>query len=236
MVNRRPDQIDTRHAIETPEGVTFFIRTAGPFVRAQAAAIDLTLKMLAIVVVLLFAGVLGSLGVGLGFLGAFGVYWGYSIAFEMFNGGVTPGKGAFDLQVRSAEGTPVTWSGSILRNLLRMVDLLPFAYLAGLVSMTATRRFQRLGDLAAGTIVCYRRDNVLPDEERLPAVESHTPPGRLTIDEQQAIVRFAHRSRHWTRARNRELAEIAEPVTETAAPDEGVERLRGMAATILGGD
>ncbi len=229
------ERIDTRHAIETPEGVTFAIRPAGPYVRAQAAAVDTALRGAAIMIVMIVAGALGQIGQGLALIATFSIYWGYYIVFEMYFEGMTPGKRIFEIQVRSADGTPVNWRGSIVRNLLRLVDFLPFGYLAGLVSMSGSERFQRLGDLAGDTLVCYRPSGQLPNPTHLPDVDPVAPPARLSVDEQGAIVRFAARTRGWTPSRNRELATLAEPVTGTQEADEGVRRLQGMAVTILRG-
>lgn len=233
--NDESPPVDTRQAIETPEGVTFSIQPAGPYARIQAAVIDALVRLLIVVLAMLLFGALGTLGGGLVFLTIFTVYWGYFILFEMFWDGMTPGKRIYDLQVRSVDGTPVSWHGSILRNLLRLVDFLPAAYAVGLVWMSGSKQFQRLGDLAAGTVVCHRQKQLLPDAGELPEAEPVEPPAGLTLEEQGTIVRYAVRSREWTRSRNQELAKLTEPITGTSNPDEGLQRLRGMAKSILHG-
>jgi len=235
-VNDQPEAdrpVDTRHAIETPEGVEFSVQPAGPYARLQAAVIDTIVRVLIVIVATIVFGLLGTLGGGLIFLTFFTVYWGYHILFEMYYDGMTPGKRMYDLRVCSVDGTPVNWRGSILRNLLRLIDFLPVGYTLGLICMSGSKRFQRLGDLAAGTIVCYQQKQLLPDAGQLPEVEPVEPPAGLTLEEQGAIVRYAVRSRNWTRSRNRELAEMAEPIIGTSNPDEGLQRLRGMAKSIL---
>ena len=229
------ERVDTRHPIETPEGVSFSIQPAGPYVRIQAAAVDTIIRILAVVVAMIGFSLLGTLGTGLIFITIFTIYWAYHILFEMYWDGMTPGKRMYDLQVRNVDGTPVNWRGSILRNLLRLVDFLPAAYALGLAWMAGSKRFQRLGDLAGETVVCYRQDRRLPDAGQLPEVAPVDPPPGLTVEEQGTIVRYAARSRGWTRSRNQELADIAEPVTETDNPDEGAQRLQGMAKKILHG-
>jgi hypothetical protein len=57
------------------------------------------------------------------------------------------------LRVVREQGNPVDLPASAIRNLLRVIDLLPGAYLVGLLSVLLTKRNQRLGDLAAGTLV-----------------------------------------------------------------------------------
>lgn len=56
------------------------------------------------------------------------------------------------------DGTPVGWTSSLTRNLLRFVDLLPFGYFLGALSCLANPAFKRLGDLAAGTLVVYQEN------------------------------------------------------------------------------
>jgi len=229
------DRIDTRQSVETPEGVSFYIHPAGPVPRIQAAIIDVLIRIVLLVGLAIIFSSLGAVGVGLMLIGLFVVNWGYPIYFEMYHRGRTPGKMVFDLQVRSADGTPVSWRGSALRNLLRVADFLPFGYVGGICVMTGSRRFQRLGDLAADTVVCYRQVRGMPDAEALPNATPHRPPQSLTLEEQRAIVEFALRSQHWNRDRNRELATTARPLTGPGDADDGVEYLRGVAHGIVHG-
>ncbi len=79
--------------------------------------------------------------------------WCYAWWFEAFWHGKTPGKHLMRLRVIKVEGYPVGFYDSMLRNLLRAADVLPFGYGVGLVSVLCSGRFQRLGDIVAGTIV-----------------------------------------------------------------------------------
>ena len=80
--------------------------------------------------------------------------WGYGAFCEAFFNGQTLGKRAVSIRVVSEQGVPITGAQAVLRNLVGAVDgLVPFFYLLGLSSMLLTPRFQRLGDLAAGTMV-----------------------------------------------------------------------------------
>ncbi len=65
----------------------------------------------------------------------------------------TPGKLALGLRVASADGSTLSLGKVIVRNLLRIVDGLPFLYLVGIITIAASKRDQRVGDMAAGTIV-----------------------------------------------------------------------------------
>ena len=73
-------------------------------------------------------------------------------------------------------GTPVDLPASAIRNLLRFVDLLPGAYLVGLISILLTRRNQRLGDLAAGTLV-IRDGATRPDAQARRQPDPSAPRG-----------------------------------------------------------
>lgn len=90
-----------------------------------------------------------------------GVYHGYFIYFE-YKRGATPGKRIFGLSVVSLEGRRVTLGQCVLRDVLRYIDCM--LVLPGLLSMGASRRKQRLGDLAAGTLVVYSSRKERRDE------------------------------------------------------------------------
>ena len=76
----------------------------------------------------------------------------YFIIYETFGGGRSFGKQLLGLRVVRVDGSPVGLGGSIVRNLLRLLDG-NFAYLVGLISALISKRNQRLGDMAAGTMV-----------------------------------------------------------------------------------
>src|SRR3546814_2568230 len=76
----------------------------------------------------------------------------YPVVFEAMFNGQTPGKRAMELRVVSADGAPVGWLASIVRNLLRAVDALPVGYGFGLVASLADPHGRRLGDMVASTL------------------------------------------------------------------------------------
>jgi uncharacterized RDD family membrane protein YckC len=67
--------------------------------------------------------------------------------------GATIGKGLAGLRVTDIQGRRIGWPAAIVRNLARLLDVLPFGYLFGGILTLATKRHQRLGDLLAGTVV-----------------------------------------------------------------------------------
>lgn len=223
-------RIDTERSRATPEGVTLGLRVAGPPARLLAWAIDAIVLVVAQFTLALFAATLDVAGLGFYYLLFFALFWFYPVAFEVLRGGATPGKSSLGLQVVHDDGTPVGLTASLVRNLLRFADFLPFAYGAGLVSMLLSADFQRLGDLAAGTLVVYRDDEV---GRKVPRAAPVPPAIALDRREQRAVIDFGARLSTWNEERRAELAAVAEPLTG-AAGDAGVERLLGIANWLLG--
>ncbi|NOY24277.1 MAG: RDD family protein [Oligoflexia bacterium] len=196
--------MDTVRRIETPEGVELELPVAGPLPRALAWSVDLLLRMVAYSVAGAILSVLGDTGTGLFLLFIFFLEWFYPVVFELAFHGATPGKSALGLTVVMADGTPVTLSASLLRNLLRFADLLPSGYLVGLLCMFFDPSFRRLGDMAAGTLVIHR-GHARPSAA-LPQAPPLAPQIPLLAEEQRAIIAFAARSSTWTDGRQQELA------------------------------
>jgi hypothetical protein len=84
----------------------------------------------------------------------------YDVAFETLRGGRTPGKSIGGLRVVRSSGRPVDLTASMIRNVLRLVDGMPLGYLPTIVSIAVTERNQRLGDLAADTVVIRDRREI----------------------------------------------------------------------------
>jgi hypothetical protein len=140
------------------------------------------------------------------------------VVFEVWRHGQTPGKRALGLRVVNADGTPVTWLPSVVRNLLRVVDILPGVYSVGLVSTLVDPHARRLGDIVAGTLVIHAGE--LPAGQEVPAMEAIPLPLALAADEQAALVEFGERAGQLTVQRQEELANLLIPLTglrDTAA-------------------
>jgi uncharacterized RDD family membrane protein YckC len=223
--------LDSVLAIETPEGVALSLRLAGPVPRFMAYGMDLLIRMAVLIGVQIVLSVLGTAGFGLFAIIAFLVEWFYPVFFEVFFDGATPGKRSIGLAVVEVSGLPVSMRASVLRNLLRIADFLPLAFGAGLLSMICTQHFQRLGDLAAGTVVVWRknidRHGELPDAPAVP------PRMRLSLEEQKELVVLAERLGRLTPERQLELADLAEPLTGRRG-QAGLQSLFGMANFIAG--
>ncbi|HEU5097898.1 MAG TPA: RDD family protein [Roseiflexaceae bacterium] len=158
--------MDDRYTIDTPENIEFAYDIAGIGSRFLAAMIDTLLIGIAQAIVILVFGLTSSaiglaaandLLVALGALLAFAILWGYYIAFELLWSGQSPGKRVIGLRVVREGGRPITFVGSAIRNLIRIVDFLPALYGIGVLVMFVDRRSRRLGDLAAGTLVVKER-------------------------------------------------------------------------------
>jgi len=88
------------------------------------------------------------------------LYWGYFTLFEAFWSGRTPGKRLAKIRVIQRSGRGIGLFEAMTRNFLRIVDQFPLIYAVGTVSIFLTRQHQRLGDLAAGTLVVHERENL----------------------------------------------------------------------------
>jgi uncharacterized RDD family membrane protein YckC len=228
--------IDTLCAVETPEGVELEFSPAGPAPRALAWLVDAGIRGIAYVALASLLQSLGRLGDGLMLIALFLLEWFYPVAFEVLARGQTPGKQLLGLRVIRADGAPTDWSRSTVRSLVAFADFLPCGFAAGLVAMALGRWSQRLGDLAAGTLVIHveprgsarSRPTEAADPE--PAVRLPVP---LSLAEQRAITSFVERAPALTLERAMELADLLEPLTG-AGGEEGVRRLESLARDLRG--
>lgn len=157
--------------IRLPEGVDFALPLAGPMVRFLARAIDWMTELAIVWLLTTVTSLLGLISRDLSFAIATLLYFvvpiAYGIAFEWWMRGQTLGKRVLRLRVLDAGGLRLRFSQVVMRNLLRAVDALPAFYLLGGLVCLASRRCQRLGDLAAGTIVVRLEQPEAADLARL---------------------------------------------------------------------
>ncbi len=150
---------DTDLVVATPERVSFDFQIAGLGTRAIAQIIDLLIVALVEVAVIFFgiaAGTVANSGTVTGlvlivfsFLNVFGYFW----VSEALWSGQTIGKKAFRLRAVGDRGEPLTFMQAGIRNILRIVDFLPYGYGIGMIVLFANGKGKRLGDIAAGTLV-----------------------------------------------------------------------------------
>lgn len=223
--------LDTHHEIVTPEGVPLHLPVAGPVPRALAWVVDFALRLAVLMLASMALGLLGRTGTGVFLVLLFAIFWFYPVVFEVLFDGRTPGKRALGLQVISADGAPVGWRASFVRNLLRTVDMLPFGYAAGLVASLCDPAARRIGDMVAGTLVVHRLRE--PDSADIPPTSAMPPAVPLQTDEQAAVIAFAERAPRLTPARRDELADLASPLVR-ARGAQAAERLYAVAHWLLG--
>lgn len=228
-----PDTVkpDTVKYYETPEGIVLRLKSAGPVPRACAWLIDLLIKAGVSLVFITILSRLQFAGVGIYLLLLFLIEWFYHVVFELVSG-ATPGKKTMNLVVINDNGTPVSFTSSMLRNLLRAADLFPFLYGAGLASMLINKDFKRLGDLAAGTMVIHEKKG--PVAVPVTDMPPKRPPDDLRVNEQRTLLDFAERSMSLSRQRSIELADILFGLTGKTG-EEALEELHGYAAWLYKG-
>jgi uncharacterized RDD family membrane protein YckC len=223
----REEPLDTSVAIETPEHIVFRYRVAGPARRLLAYLVDLVVcyggaLLISVIVLLAVAGGAGvgdavdsaeGLSVGIVLVVLFAAQWVYFVAWEATTGR-TPGKMAAGLRVVTTSGRPIAFGAAALRNVLRAADVLPIGYAVGVVAMALSPRFQRLGDLVAGTMV------IVPERPGAAALIRLWPPAhpseladmpddvRLDADERSALEMFLRRRGTLGPAREHELASM----------------------------
>lgn len=169
-----PDQL----TIDTPEQVAIRFPIAGIGSRFLAVLADTLVQGVAYAVLILIFVLIASSapktsGGALSHTGEkwliagvvlfhFLLYWGYFALFETYWNGQTPGKKFCKIRVIQQSGRQITFFEAMTRNLIRIIDMMPGFYLIGVISMVCNRRNQRLGDLAAATIVIHERSSEEP--------------------------------------------------------------------------
>src|SRR5882724_2908300 len=155
--------------IATPEGVLFRLPLAGPSSRLYAMLLDIaivlgTVNGIGLLIYRIFAKAPGF-GVMVITLAEFAIGFAYGALLEGFWNGQTIGKRLFHLQVIDQAGLPLRIEQAWVRNLMRVFDALPFAYLVGGISVLSSRLMQRLGDRVAGTLVVRETPVAAPADE-----------------------------------------------------------------------
>jgi uncharacterized RDD family membrane protein YckC len=167
------EQNSDQLSIETPELVAIQMPLAGIGSRFIALLIDTLIWSIGMLFVWLFISILLP-GIGafskLTAQWAVAVYvflifafnWGYFTLFEAFWNGRTPGKRIARIRVIQRSGRAIGLFESMARNFIRYIDQIPFFYAVGVIAMFASKQHQRLGDLAAGTLVVRDRPQESP--------------------------------------------------------------------------
>jgi uncharacterized RDD family membrane protein YckC len=160
-------------SIETPELVAIEMPLAGIGSRFIALLVDYLiwgagLLVLGVVFAVFLPGIKAFSKISAQWATAIGIFfvfllqWGYFTLFEAFWNGRTPGKRVARIRVIQRSGRAIGLFESMARNLVRYVDQIPLFYAVGVIAMFASRQHQRLGDLAAGTLVVRDREQESP--------------------------------------------------------------------------
>jgi len=217
----QPPAIFDDHAIDTPEQVALYFPLAGLGSRFLGVALDIAIQAaVTLLLILIAAVVFSAIGtskldnmsntaakwfVALLILGYFTLIWGYYALFEAFRNGQTPGKRVLKIRVIKDSGRQITLFEALARNLLRVIDNLPGAYLTGVISILVTKQNKRLGDLIAGTIVVHERTDEFGGYLSAPVSRSFTsnifevpatPPPALSEIPADRVARLTHSDLH----------------------------------------
>jgi uncharacterized RDD family membrane protein YckC len=194
-------ELDDRITITMPEGGDVELQLAGLGSRFIAGTVDLIIQLVVVIVLVLLTGAVsggGHLDLVVFVIGFFLLWFGYPIAFELLARGRTPGKRLTHLRVVREHGEAVDLPASVIRNLVRLLDGTTLLYVPTIVSILATKRNQRPGDLAGGTLVI--RDAPVSSTKTPPAAPSWASAVRgdwdvsgVSADEIAAVRRFLER-------------------------------------------
>lgn len=224
-------KISTQVSVETPESIDLYAEPAGIVIRSLAWLLDQLVIGAAQTVCFILFALAGVAGWGFILIFGFITSWFYSVLFEVLNEGQTPGKKWMGIAVVNDDLTSISWGTSIVRNFLRFADSMPFAYFAGIICMANTKHFQRLGDLAAGTLVIYRQnENTLGG---LPDARPQVANFPMDREDQLAVIGFAQRHNQLSAERQQELANIMGPLLPVDEQHR-VEYLRGLGRGLVG--
>jgi uncharacterized RDD family membrane protein YckC len=223
--------VEERLDIDTPESVIFDYRVAGVGSRFMAALVDTTILGVlltafvcgigAITSVAFFNSTFSALILALAILFIFALIWGYYIFFEVIWNGQSPGKRWVGLRVIRTDGMPITLVDSVIRNLVRVIDFLPFYYGVGLLTMFLNAQARRLGDYAAGTIVVKGQRGVTLESVQRTIVSAPGPPTAVSLSakEYRLVTEYLNRRHELS---NRE--EMAQRIAAVVATKLGLPR------------
>ena len=238
-MSHNDNQLDCSIEIVTPENISFRYQVAGPFRRLPAFLLDYAFRIL---ICLGAAWILGILQSVSGFSGwamlillYFVIEWFYGGLFETYWNGQTPGKRVLGIRVLSINGEPINGLQAMMRNILRLVDLMPMVPLTalfgegvygwtpiglvGLLTPVLNSRFQRLGDIASGTMVVIEERHWLydvvrmDDAEAVELAEKFPPNFQVNRKTSRALSAYMERRKFFTKARQQDIARhLAEPL------------------------
>ena len=235
-------QIDSQVEVITPENIAFQYTVAGPFRRFPAFVLDLMIRLAVATGVLILVMCLGAFTPGTAGVAVAGfmillflLEWFYGGVLETLMNGQTPGKWVMGIRVLTTDGQPINGIQAVMRNIFRTLDMSPMlslevlgvpqaAYLFptfafALVTMALNRRYQRLGDIVAGTMVVIEERHWLTGvvklaDPRIMELAGHIPADfHISRTLARALAAYVDRREVFSMARRREVARhLAEPL------------------------
>ncbi len=202
-----------RVEIITPEGVSLPFQTAGIGSRFLAFSLDYliiiaSVAVLAIAINSLEPG-LNNSGINFGsailILYYFFIQLLYFLFFEITMGAQTPGKKIIGLRVLQTNGAMPTKTAIIMRNILRIIDMLPGSYFLGFLFIFFHPQERRIGDLVAGTMVVFEKNVKVAKRSDNSQASKNYSTLQLTPEEMQVLHDFFLREQELTRAKREEL-------------------------------
>ena len=236
-MNNAEHFIDTISSVISPEAVEIELRPAGVWVRSRAFLLDFVIRIgLALGALFLMLWILPltkGFSIGLYFIVIFIIYWLYPVLFEVFWHGQTPAKRVFGLRVVQDNGTPISFTQSLIRNLMRTADMLPMYYGLGMSVMLMHPQFKRLGDILSGSLVIYTDEPKIKFNKQIfNGITAIAPPIALTRNERLSLILFIERLPHLSVARQQELAD--ELLSHSDIPaNESIETLKSWAKFLI---
>ena len=154
-----PESVTDVLVVTTPEGVQLSYRLAGLGSRYLARFVDSIFRVVLVVIMARAVRDVSRSGLmqAAFAIGLFVIILLYDVISELASKGRTIGKAAVGIRVIRSDGRPIDVWSSVIRNLLRLIDEIFSFGLIATISIFVTRRGQRLGDLAAGTVVIRER-------------------------------------------------------------------------------
>jgi uncharacterized RDD family membrane protein YckC len=212
--------VKRRRLVHSPEHVLIELTPAGLGTRFAAFLLDAALILGATGVLsqigqLLPGAIRGLFVATTGFV----VIWGYNVLFEVLWNGQTPGKRALRIRVVDGRGLPVDGSQSLIRNVVRLLDVIPFGGI-GMLAALLDPEHRRLGDRAADTLVVSEDQPVTPRIETFGALRFNSLrtarvrrliDHRLGVEERELLYALCLRAPHLSeRARYELFEEVGE--------------------------
>lgn len=221
-------QIDSTVEIVTPENIAFHYQVAGPFRRLPAFVLDLLIRAGVFAVFFIVLGIIGAFTntTGLAMAGTLVFWflsaWFYGGIFETWMNGQTPGKWVMGIRVLSIDGQPINGIQAVMRNILRTLDIMPIGTcMLGLISMSISKNYERLGDIVCGTIVVVEERKWLTgvaklEDPRVAQLASYIPADFVVSRTlARTLSAYVDRRRFFSLPRRREVARhLAEPLLE----------------------